>query len=141
MPEIRQPTVAIVEDDEILAFMLDETCKSAGCRVIGRVGNARDALRLLHNASPDFLILDFALDGKQDGLNVLEAVKETSPEMFTILVTGWDLNDIAGRIDGIQPDQILRKPVMPHVLIDLIEKSFAAKQDRRDQEEGLIGVR
>lgn len=133
MPALGQPKVAIVEDDEILAFMLDETCKSAGCQVVGRAANARDALRLLRDAPPDFLILDFALDGDHDGLEVLEAVKKASPDMFTILVTGWDLNDIAARLDGIEPDRILRKPVMPHVLTSLIETSFAAKQDRRDE--------
>ena len=137
MPALGQPKVAIVEDDEILAFMLDETCKSAGCQVVGRAANARDALRLLHDAPPDFLILDFALDGDLDGLEVLEAVKKASPEMFTILVTGWDLNDIAARLDGIEPDRILRKPVMPHVLTSLIETSFAARQDRREGDEAI----
>ncbi|MBY6219321.1 response regulator [Qipengyuania aquimaris] len=127
-----QPKVAIVEDDEILAFMLDETCKSAGCNVVGRAANAADAIKLLRDAPPDFLILDFALDGDHDGLELLEAVKRSSPDMFTILVTGWDINDIAARLDGIQPDRILRKPVMPHVLTNLIETSFAARQDRRD---------
>ncbi len=135
MPALGQPKVAIVEDDEILAFMLDETCRSAGCHVVGRAANAHDALRLLRDAPPDFLILDFALDGEHDGLAVLEAVKQASPDMFTILVTGWDLNDIAARLDGIEPDRILRKPVMPHVLTNLIETSFAAKQDRRDEAE------
>ena len=99
MPALGQPKVAIVEDDEILAFMLDETCRSAGCQVVGRAANAHDALRLLRDAPPDFLILDFALDGEHDGLEVLEAVKQASPDMFTILVTGWDLNDIAARLD------------------------------------------
>jgi DNA-binding NarL/FixJ family response regulator len=141
MAAVKQPKVAIVEDDEILAFMLDETCKSAGCNVVGRAANAADALKLLRDAPPDFLILDFALDGEHDGLELLETVKAASPDLFTILVTGWDINDIAARLEGIQPDRILRKPVMPHVLTNLIETSFAARQDRREPAEAQLDTR
>ena len=134
MAAVGQPKVAIVEDDEILAFMLDETCSSAGCKVVGRAANAQDALQIVRDTPPDFLILDFALDGDHDGIELLETIKRTRPEIFTILVTGWDINDIAARLDGIQPDRILRKPVMPHVLTGLIESSFAARQDRGSRE-------
>lgn len=128
MAALGQPRVAIVEDDEILAFMLEETCKSAGYKVVGRAANATDALQLLERDIPDFLILDFALEGEHDGLELLDVVKATWPDLFTILVTGWDINDIAARLDGIQPDRILRKPVMPHSLLHLIETSFATKR-------------
>lgn len=119
-----QPKVAIVEDDGLLSFMLDEACSTAGYVVVGRAANAYDALDLLDLHSPDVLLFDFKIEGEQNGLELLVAAKRRLPELFSILVTGWDINDIAARLDTVQPDRILRKPVMPHVLIDLIESSY-----------------
>jgi hypothetical protein len=42
------------------------------------------------------------LDGERDGLELLEQAKRILPSLFTVMITGWDLNDIAGRM-GASP--------------------------------------
>lgn len=113
--------IAIVEDDGVLAFMIDELCKSAGYEVVGCVGTAEEAEALIRDCLPDVLILDFNLEGERNGLELIGEVRESCPDMRTVLVTGWDINDIASRMEGAQPDRILRKPVSPQVLMEVIE--------------------
>ena len=127
MTQTNVPRIAIVEDDGTLAFMLDEMCKSAGYEVVGCVGNAADALTLADREKPDVAILDFNLDGGLNGLELIGELKKDHPETGTILVTGWDINDIASRMEGVQPDRILRKPVSPHVLTEVIEQISAMR--------------
>lgn len=112
--------VGIVEDDVTLAFMMEEMCKSAGLHVVGCAGNADDALTLVARERPGLLILDFNLEGDRNGLELIGEAKEIAPDMRTILVTGWDINDIEARMEGVQPDHILRKPVLPHALLDVV---------------------
>ena len=119
MPE-RAPSIAIVEDDATLAFMMEEMCRSAGLDVVGCVTNVEDAVTLVKTQTPDILLLDFNLDGDRNGLELIGDVKAIHPAMRTVLVTGWDINDIAARMEGAQPDRILRKPVLPHVLMDVV---------------------
>ena len=117
--------IAIVEDDGVLAFMMDETCKSAGYDVVGCASTAVEAIALIDKTAPDLLVLDFNLDGAENGLELIGAVKRSTPSIKTVLVTGWDINDIAARVDSAQPDRILRKPVMPHTLVDVIRHLLA----------------
>ncbi|MBX7541334.1 response regulator [Qipengyuania sphaerica] len=116
------PRIAIVEDDDILSFLLAEVCKTAGWEVVGCVRNAPDALRLLADTHPEAVILDFALEGDQDGMDILDAVRSEMPQMKTILYTGWDYGKLRQRIDFVEPDHMLRKPVMPHELNALLAK-------------------
>lgn len=118
------PRIAIVEDDPVLVFMMDETCRAKGFDVVGSASNAADATALVLNEEPDFLILDFNLRGDKNGLELIADLRELQPSLRTILVTAWDINDIASRMDGIKPDRILRKPVMPNVLTEVIEHAW-----------------
>ena len=136
-----RPKVAIVEDDGTMAYLLDEVCRTAGYEVVGRAASASDALEMLREQSPDYLILDFNLDGQRNGLEVLTAAKKQEPGLFSILITAWDINDIASRIGYAQPDRILRKPVMPQLLVELLKSATAARQEMAATEPASIAVR
>ena len=112
--------VAIVEDDEILSFLLEEICRTAGCEVVGAARSVGDARSLLSREQADALVLDFALDGEEDGLELLETVRDSFPGMETILVTGWDHKRLQERIDFVAPDHMLKKPVVPQELIAIL---------------------
>lgn len=125
-----RPTVAIVEGDEQMSYLLSEICRTAGYEVTGRAATAGPAIELINQRCPDCLILDFGLGGRRNGLELLIEARGIRPDIFSILVTAWDINDIAARIDldVARPDRILRKPVHPRVLIELLEKTAAARR-------------
>tara|TARA_B100001179_G_scaffold225498_1_gene205436 strand:- start:91 stop:561 length:471 start_codon:yes stop_codon:yes gene_type:complete len=111
------PKIAIAEVDGALAFMMAETFNAAGYNVVGCARNARDTLKLIDREPIDFLVLEFDLDGARNGLELIVEAKLRNPDIKTILVTGWNINDIALRTGEIHPDGILRKPFMPRHLI------------------------
>ena len=115
------PRVAIVEDDEILTFLFKEICQSAGYEIAWQAANVADALLRLGEDPPDVVLLDFALEGKGDGIEILSACHRDHPEMSTILTTGWDRSRLEARIDYVAPDHVLQKPIKPADLADVLE--------------------
>lgn len=113
--------VAIIEDDDILSFLLREICTAAGWQVVGTARSASDGLRVVDEHKPDALILDFALEGEHDGIEVLVSVRERHPAVKTILITAWDYSTLQSRIDFVQPDHMLRKPVFPNELEKVLQ--------------------
>ena len=124
------PKIAIAEVDGALAFMMAETFTAAGFYVAGCARNARDTLKLIDREPIDFLVLEFDLGGARNGLELIVEAKLRNPDMKTILVTGWNINDIALRTGEIHPDDILRKPFMPRHLIAAVHAArYAAHSD------------
>ena len=117
-----QPRVAIVEDDAILAFMLAQTCTATSLGVAWQAETVDDAVALLKQDVPDIVILDFALDGEQDGVDLLRIVKKACPGLKTVLVTGWDFEKLEERSDFIEPDVMLQKPFLPSELVDILTR-------------------
>lgn len=115
------PRIAIVEDDEILTFLLSEISQAAGYDVIWQSPNVADALLRLGEDPPEVLLLDYALDGKRDGIELLAATQAQCPDVRTILITGWDCSRLAARIDYVRPDHLLQKPIAPRDLSDLLD--------------------
>lgn len=112
----RKPKVVIVEDDPNLAFLFREICTAAGWHVTGEADRVCDAIGLLARDLPDLLLIDYSLRGHEDGLELLEAVVQRWPQVYTTLITGWDIEALSARIDYIEADSILTKPISPKVL-------------------------
>lgn len=121
-------TLAIVEDDVTMAMFLEEVCRLAQWRHVGTATTMAGGLQVLADHRPDCLVVDYKLDGEATGIDLIAAAKGRYPGLFTILLTAWDINDIATMIRGEQPDRILRKPVMAKTLVDVL----GAIADSRD---------
>lgn len=113
-------TLAIVEDDVTMAMFLEEVCRMAGWTHVGTSGTMAGGLKILADERPDCLVVDYKLDGDATGIDLIAAAKGRYPDLSTILLTAWDINDIATMIRGGQPDRILRKPVMAKTLVDVL---------------------
>src|SRR5262245_23163990 len=83
-------TVLIVDDEEPVRRTFREWLEGAdfGCRVL-TAGNAADALRLADGQPIDLAILDWNLGAGSDGLQLLEDLKEFSPEVVAVMITGY----------------------------------------------------
>ena len=103
-----------------MAWLLEEVCRSSGHQTVGTAPTAGSAIPLIERERPDCLLLDYMLEGERDGLELLRQAKDILPSLFTIMITGWDVNDIAGRMGTIQPDRILRKPLHTDTLVAIL---------------------
>ncbi|MEO1969362.1 MAG: response regulator [Sphingomonadaceae bacterium] len=120
-PDAITRNVIVVDDDPINAMLLTEICNAADWNVSGCASSSREAMAMLRQSDPCCMIIDYKLDGEKTGLDLNYEVKRARPGLFTIMVTGWDINDIAAHIDGPQPDRILRKPIPANILMDLLD--------------------
>lgn len=90
----REPLVLVIDDEPAVRGSIVECLKDMDIRTVaaddGAVG-----LDLYHSEKPDLVLLDLRLPG-MDGLDVLKAIRRTSPDASVIVVSG----------KGMMPDAI-----------------------------------
>ncbi len=107
--------VLIVEDDAIIAIMMESMVEDLGYRVVGPSTNFTTALQTAESAELDFALLDFALDDGRDAGEIAEVLtKRGIPFAFT---TGAAPNEIR---TVFKNTPIISKPVVEEELIDLL---------------------
>ncbi|MFD0766906.1 sigma 54-interacting transcriptional regulator [Mucilaginibacter lutimaris] len=68
--------ILIVEDEFIIADVLAGILKTAGYRAGGIAGSVHEALEMIANDKPDFVLLDIYLKGKLTGINLAHMLGE-----------------------------------------------------------------
>lgn len=124
MRQRTMPSVAVVDQDATNCMLLREICRANAWQVAGCENDVAKGLALVARTHPDCLITEYKFAGAATGLELIAAAKRLVPDLFTVMVTGWDINDIATHVTAHQPDRLLRKPVPPHVLMELLESIY-----------------
>ncbi|MGB9864884.1 LytTR family DNA-binding domain-containing protein [Fervidobacterium riparium] len=75
-------TCVIVEDEKLLALVLEKMLKEEGLDILGIASHAREAIELIDTKMPDLVFLDINL-GEYDGFYVLENIKHRPYVIFT----------------------------------------------------------
>ena len=125
------PSIAVVDPDPTNCHLLREVCHAGGWFAAGCAHDVAEGMALLARTRPDCLILDYKFSGSATGLDLLARAKPLLPNLFSVMLTGWDINDVAAHVTTHQPDRILRKPVPPHALITLLESVYGEAEGAR----------
>jgi PAS domain S-box-containing protein len=115
-----KPRVLLVEDEALVAMMIQETLNEFGFQVIGPVSTASEALAAARNSHFDAAVLDINLG---DGLvyTVAEILgKRGVPFVF---VTGYDVDSVDARFSGVP---VLQKPIER----DMLQRIFLLGADQ-----------
>jgi PAS domain S-box-containing protein len=115
-----KPRLLLVEDEALVAMMIQETLVELGFHVIGPVSTASGALAAARESHFDAAVLDINLG---DGLvyTVAEILEKRGvPFAF---VTGYDADSVDARFAGVP---VLQKPIER----DMLQKIFAPSDDR-----------
>ena len=123
--------VLVIDDDEKLRKLVTEYLEGYGFQV-RTLPDGRSVLSTIRNESPDIVILDIMLPGK-DGLEVL---KEIRSELSVAVIMLTAKGDDADRIVGLElgADDYLPKPFNPRELLARIKAVT-----RRIPPKGLAG--
>jgi len=106
--------VLIIDDDERLCNLLKEYLEGSGFQVFV-LGDGAGALELIERESPDIVILDIMLPGK-DGLEILREInREYSIPVIMLTAKGEDTDRIIGLELGA--DDYIPKPFNPRELL------------------------
>jgi two-component sensor histidine kinase len=105
-----QPRVLLVEDEALVAMMIQETLAEFGFQIVGPISTAADALASARDNHFDAAVLDINLG---DGLVYAVAEILEKRNIPFVFVTGYDADSVDSRFGSIP---ILQKPIEREML-------------------------
>jgi DNA-binding NarL/FixJ family response regulator len=73
-----QPRILVVEDEYLVAMMMENDLDEAGFNIVGIANSAEKAVAMALTEKPDFIIMDIRLIGERDGVDAaLESFTKT----------------------------------------------------------------
>lgn len=117
--------VLIVEDDQLIQSIVEETLGEAGFdRTIATTGE--EAVKLLESEKEKYraLVTDINLLGRLDGWEVARRAREINPELPVVYMTGAAANQWASH--GVPNSILLNKPFAPAQLVTAVSQLLNA---------------
>jgi FOG: CheY-like receiver len=124
-PSLSGRRVLIVEDEALVAMMLNDVLTSAGCAVIGPAVSTTEALALVERETIHCAVIDVKLT---DGMSRPVAAALCARGIPFIVTTGYDEEHLEG-FDGAP---ILQKAYIPDEVITAVAGILSAKSTIED---------
>ena len=124
-PGERQPRVLLVEDEALVAMMIQETLAEFGFDVLGPVATVSEALAAARDQCIDAAVLDINL-GDDLVYTVAEILARRGVPF--VFVTGYDSDSVDARFSGIP---VLQKPIERESLQRIFANDDSPKGDDR----------
>lgn len=115
-------SVLIVEDDSILAYVLERTLAGAGHTVVGTAASLTKAVRIAASVTPELALVDFHLRGPENGALVAQHLRQLGTKIIYVTANA----DQVRLIDGVA--EVVPKPFDDHVLLKAVERVIASAQ-------------
>lgn len=114
---IRPCRALLIEDEAMVAMLLEDLLQDLGCEVGATAANAREALVAARTCQVDFALLDVNLGDGQTSLAAANVLRER--HVPYAWVTGYG-------VQGVPLEHadapLLQKPVSPSLLAQVVEK-------------------
>lgn len=85
--------ILVVDDQKAVCYSLQRFLQSEGYEV-HTTTSGKDALSFLNDAKPDLVIMDVRMPG-MDGIEVLEKIKQSQPDVQVIIMTAYSTTEKA----------------------------------------------
>lgn len=112
--------VLIVDDDPQLLTVLTTSLQEAGYTTL-TAGSVNEALDRVANNTVFIVVSDYRM-GKENGLDLLEKLRNSHPDLPFVFMTGFSDKDLAVEAMRLGACDLLDKPVTDIDLIPLLEK-------------------
>ncbi|HLA83826.1 MAG TPA: response regulator [Thermoguttaceae bacterium] len=116
--------VLVVDDEPDYPQLLSIILTKEGFEV-RTAGDGDEARRIAAHFLPDVLVVDWLLDGAEDGLQVADAVTHLNPRLQTVLITGYPSVALEQRVAQMPTVRFLTKPFTPSHLVELVRDAAA----------------
>ncbi len=119
--------VLLVDDDEIVLDVMNQSLKSKGFEVVA-VGGVTEALQRIATEKFDVLITDLHMPNAGDGFTVISAMRHSQPAALTMLLSGFP--DVKSAMEAIilEADEIVVKPVEIKQLAEMVRERLLVQK-------------
>ena len=117
--------ILVIEDEAIIAWLIEETLEEAGFRSIAVSATGDQAVAMAARRKPGIIVSDVNLGAGIDGVEAVCAIRagRTIPVIF---VTGFANDTMTDRLEREMPGaQLLRKPVDGAELVRCVMRLLA----------------
>jgi DNA-binding response OmpR family regulator len=122
----KAPTIAIIDDDEILSQNMFDYFSSKGFEcLMANDGNA--GLLLIHDNLPDVILLDIMMPVK-NGIDVLKAISQSNPSylnQFILLTNSEDMTYVSEALMLGLKDYLLKSDMSLEAIYELSQRKVA----------------
>jgi DNA-binding NtrC family response regulator len=122
--------ILIVDDDENILKTFSTALRDAGYEV-NTAENGREAIEKTRATFYNLAIIDIRLPD-MEGTELLTALKETTPKMVKIILTGYPTLENAIKATNNGVDAYLIKPVNADELLKLIKKHLDKQKQEKE---------
>lgn len=102
--------ILIVEDEMILALMIEQMVERLGHSVVDKVASGEAAVESALKSSPDLILMDIRLQGEMDGIEAMDRIRQKKA-IPVIYITGNSDMINRKRIENTDYIDFLTKPV------------------------------
>ncbi|MGM0545525.1 MAG: response regulator [Bacteroidota bacterium] len=102
--------VLIVEDEMIIAMLIERMVIKMGHQVVDKVSTGEEAIKIALDKSPDLILMDIRLKGELDGVEAIKQIQEKKA-VSVIYISGN--SDLAHKqkIEHTEYVDFLSKPI------------------------------
>jgi len=127
--ELSNRKVLVVEDEMMIAMLIEDMLDEFGCRLVGPATNVPRALELIGKEDVQVAVLDLNLDG-QDTYTIADALRQKSVPF--IFATGYGVSGLREEY-GDRP--VLQKPFQAKDLETALAQALAGSNVVADDNE------
>lgn len=124
--------VLIIEDDDVTALNLKMSLEKQGYEVIALADNSVSSRNKIKVYNPDIVLIDIALEGSDDGIQIARFIRDKMPRPF-IFLTAHSESSMLAKAKQTQPYGYIVKPFDPvnlHTTIQMALYRFEEEQKR-----------
>jgi DNA-binding response OmpR family regulator len=123
------PTIFVVEDDEAIQEIVEDTLKEGGFEIaIARSGEEAVTLLKAGLVKYEALITDINLSGRFNGWEVARAAREVDPNFPVVYMSGAAADQWT--IQGVPNSIMLQKPFAPAQLVTAVASLLTARRQK-----------
>lgn len=131
-----QKKILIVEDDDLVASLIEEFLKKRNYSIVDKVTTGEEALDRAIKHLPDIILMDIRLEGKIDGITATRYI--TSLFKIPVIYISGEKNEELFRIAAASgPSSFITKPFTANDIYSNIEIALAQtemrKKDKKNQ--------
>jgi len=136
MTKTEQAKILIIDDEESIRKSLAAVLEEKGY-LVDMAENGQVAVEKSKTKAYNLALIDIRLPG-MEGTELLTAIKENTPDMVGIIVTGYP--SLQNAIEAVNKgaDGYIVKPFAIDVLLDMVKKHLKIQQETRKYSEQKV---